>query len=607
MRPHSLRFFPLALCAFVLGLVAPSFTFGAANIVIINGDGAGEGFNDTTAAAPVGGNLGTTVGAQRLNAFQQAANIWGATLTSTQTISVRARFDPLTCTANSAVLGSAGAAIIERDFTGAPFSGTWYGEALAEKLFGGTLSATHEINATFNSNLGQANCLTGTFFYLGLDNNHGSSIDLVTVLLHEFAHGLGFQTFTSGSTGAQNSGYPTIYDRFLIDLTNGKSWLQMVDAERVASAINNHNLAWDGPQVLAEAPSVLVSGMDPFGKPLLYTPNPFAGGSSVSHWDTIASPNQLMEPALNGNLSHNVTPPSDLTYSELKEVGWVTNPLPNAIAVAGGNGQSVNINTQLPAALSVKVTPAVAGLEVTFTANNSPEGANGTFANTGTRTTTAATNASGVATAPAFTTNGQAGTFKINATVAGAGTVTFSATSFGPLVLSSAASRKTHGAIATPFDVLLPQSNPFGVESRQGSGTGNGNHTLVVTFSNPVVSGSAAVTAGTGSVVGSPSFSARTMIVNLTGVANTQLLTVALSGVTDSSSQVLPNTGVSMIVLLADTTGDKFVNSGDAQITRSLSGQNASATSFRADVNADGTVNSGDAFIVRARSGDFVP
>lgn len=39
---------------------------GGATITIVNGDGAGEGFNDATAKAPEGSNNGATLGAQRL-------------------------------------------------------------------------------------------------------------------------------------------------------------------------------------------------------------------------------------------------------------------------------------------------------------------------------------------------------------------------------------------------------------------------------------------------------------------------------------------------------------------------------------------------------------
>ncbi|MBL8112833.1 MAG: peptidase, partial [Acidobacteria bacterium] len=38
----------------------------AATITIINADPAGVGFNDPTPAAPVGGNMGMTIGEQRL-------------------------------------------------------------------------------------------------------------------------------------------------------------------------------------------------------------------------------------------------------------------------------------------------------------------------------------------------------------------------------------------------------------------------------------------------------------------------------------------------------------------------------------------------------------
>ena len=54
----------------------------------------------------------------------------------------------------------------------------------------------------------------------------------------------------------------------------------------------------------------------------MYAPNPFIGGSSVSHYDVSAFPNQLMEPNINGDLTHSVIPPQDLTYPLLQETGW---------------------------------------------------------------------------------------------------------------------------------------------------------------------------------------------------------------------------------------------------------------------------------------------
>src|SRR5207253_2410142 len=101
---------------------------------------------------------------------------------------------------------------------------------------------------------------------------------------------------------------------------------------------------------------------------------------------------------------------------------------------------------------------------------------------------------------------------------------------------------------AGPFAIDLPfgAGSTLGVECRGG----DGNHTLVFTFNNDVVSGSASVSAGTGSVSGVPVFSGKTMTVNLTGVTDAQKITVTLSGVTDTLAQVLPDTAVDMGVLL---------------------------------------------------------
>ena len=104
--------------------------------LIQSANAAGVGFNDATPAAPVGGNPGTTRGQQRLNAFAHAASIWGAELNSTVDIRILARMTPLSCSATSAVLGSAGPRFVDRDFPGAPVAGHWYHIALANKLAG---------------------------------------------------------------------------------------------------------------------------------------------------------------------------------------------------------------------------------------------------------------------------------------------------------------------------------------------------------------------------------------------------------------------------------------------------------------------------------------
>ncbi len=64
------------------------------------------------------------------------------------------------------------------------------------------------------------------------------------------------------------------------------------------------------------------AGADRAGRALLYTPNPVQPGSTVSHWDTIATPNQLMEPAINNDLKLAVDVPYDLTRAQLRDVGW---------------------------------------------------------------------------------------------------------------------------------------------------------------------------------------------------------------------------------------------------------------------------------------------
>ena len=149
--------------------------------------------------------------------------------------------------------------------------------------------------------------------------------------------------------------------------------------------------------------------------------------------------------------------------------------------------------------------------------------------------------------------------------------------------IQSVVSRKMHGT-AGNFDANLPLIGEPGVECR----TSGGNHTLIFTFNNNVLSGDASVISGIGSVTGSPFYSGNTMTVNLSGVADTQKITVLLSSVMDSATEVLPDTAVSVNILAGDTTGNKTVNSSDVAETKIQSGHTLTSANFREDVNTNG-------------------
>jgi hypothetical protein len=480
----SKRLLLLTFAFVFIGLTGGNTFAGPAQIVIVNINAPGVGFNDPTPAAPVGGNTGTTLGQQRLIAFQHAANIWSARLDSNVPIRIRAQFTPL----GAGVLGSAGPVSVVRDFPNAPLAATWYHVALANKLAGvDLLPANDDINANFSTNFN---------FYLGLDNNHGAQPDLVVVLLHEFAHGLGFSQLASLATGNLFSGFPDAYNSKLLDLTTGLLWPQITSAQRLASATNWGRVVWTGGFVTAGVPNVLVfgspgvlvtspaaiagpyqfgtaafgpaignptvladiveaidpadaagpattdgcspftnaaavagkialvergtcgfavkarnatnagaaaviiynnlanvnagppgmaddgingqfvtipttslrradglsiiaqlgggvtanlgldltirAGADAQGRARVFAPFPVAGGSSISHYDSIARRNLLMEPAINGDLTHKVKSPDDLTFELLRDVGWT---FPDADADGVADDEDCNPNS----------------------------------------------------------------------------------------------------------------------------------------------------------------------------------------------------------------------------------------------------------------------
>lgn len=369
-----------ALVAATLSVLLGGLTAHAATFTILSKDGAGEGFNDPSPRAPVGGNAGTTLGQQRLNAFQYAANLWGATLQSDVAIRVASKFDPLTCSSYSAMLGQAGPTTALKDFPGAPIANTWYAVALANSIVGSDqLTGYDDINATFNSSI-DTGCFLGApnGWYYGFDGHPGSGqIDLIPTLLHELGHGLGFLTFVDLGTGAKMSGFNDVFMLYLEDHSTGMLYPNMTDAQRLAASTDTGNLHWVGPNV--EAASGMLTAGRVGNHVEMYAPATQQPGSSVSHFDTSLTPNELMEPYATAN------PQRVLATQLLKDVGWTligaVTPTPTSTPTTTPTVTLTSTPSRTPTLTSTSTRTSTP--TATFTATLAP-----TATATGTRTPT---------------------------------------------------------------------------------------------------------------------------------------------------------------------------------------------------------------------------
>lgn len=235
-----------SLATAVLVALAGMSTAQAADIIPVVTDPAGFGYNETTPVAPVGGNPGTTRGEQRRIVAQYAAAMWGSVLKSDVPIFVQARFQPLA----AGVLGSAGATSVFRDFPGAPFAGTWYHGALTDSIIGFDASPnSYDIVSQFSTNFA---------FYYGLDGKTPAGlVNFLDVVMHEYAHGLGFSNFETEATGAWLANYPDVYSQFTYDNTAGLYWTQMTQAQRATSGLNYGNVVFTGANATAGAKLLL--------------------------------------------------------------------------------------------------------------------------------------------------------------------------------------------------------------------------------------------------------------------------------------------------------------------------------------------------------------
>ena len=227
-------------------------------------------------------------------AFAYAISLWSGTISGTQPIRVYADFKSL----SPDVLGSTGApAVLFQNgvYRVLAHANQWVDEDISP--------SSYAIQMKFNSDFK---------WYYGTDGRPGTGQqDLVSVLLHELCHGLGFADTVDPSTGSYGYGtgeYPSLFDTFLY--YNG-SRLTALSASQRKAALTSNALYFDGPNAKAANGGNRIK---------IHSPSTYNEGSSGSHWawDVPFSSTTFMRYAY-AYPFHTFT---DIKKGAMKDLGW---------------------------------------------------------------------------------------------------------------------------------------------------------------------------------------------------------------------------------------------------------------------------------------------
>ena len=223
--------------------------------------------------------------------IQTAVDVWAENFSSSVPININVKWGS---SASYGVLASASSKNNFSNFTGAPDKTLYYASALANALAGKDLDPTNpEIEISITSNAP---------WYYGTDGKcPPRSYDLVSVILHEMGHGLGF---ISGTYYDVFSGYgridqPTPFDAYS-QLPDGRRLSDLPSPSLEAGKAMTTDLVWSG-EIAVKANGGI--------KPKLYTPTTYEAGSSVAHLDertfSQSGENAVMTPNLDaGEVFH---------------------------------------------------------------------------------------------------------------------------------------------------------------------------------------------------------------------------------------------------------------------------------------------------------------
>ena len=248
-------------------------------------------------------------------AFQYAVDIWSTLIKSPVTIRIEANWKSL----GSNVLGNCAPTVFYLGgYLWAPVSDEYYAVALAEKIFGNEINDTAEVDLV-------ANFSSGASWYYGTDGIcPDDCYDLVSTVLHEIAHGLGF-IGTMGTIGDSLGTW---------GFTNGKTitfdhWIENDSGERMMNTSIFEN---PSATLFDEFTSddlyynSLIAVLNNTGlRPKLYAPSEFNEGSSIYHLNDATYPpgsdNSLMTHAASlGEAIHN---PGPIVMGMFADWGWI--------------------------------------------------------------------------------------------------------------------------------------------------------------------------------------------------------------------------------------------------------------------------------------------
>jgi len=252
----------------------------------------------------------TAPSSEVLAVFNKATEIWSEFIFSSVPINVYIEWTNL----GNGILGSAGPSNILRNFDGAPQNDYYYPIAIAEKMIGFNQNGNEaDIDASFNSNFSN--------WYIGTDGiPTNRQIDLLSVVIHEIGHGLGYTGNISANTTNQTASHNNlcIYDKFIIDEFNNSATNTTIypnPSNKLYHLITSDSLYQSNVGILSENNNVRAK---------LYAPSSFSPGSSIYHVNQesypAGNPNALMTHSIAyGEISRNLGP---IVKGLYKEMGW---------------------------------------------------------------------------------------------------------------------------------------------------------------------------------------------------------------------------------------------------------------------------------------------